>query len=179
MKKTKIDKDRYELAKLFKGQGIEIGVAAGEFSEFILDNNPDTKLIGIDPYEPYPGYRDYTLPQTFNKLYNEMLGRVGKNDRFSLLKGFSGAYAHIFQDDSLDFVYIDGNHDFDHVTQDLDNWYQKVKPGGIVAGDDYVRRKGQDRYYDVIRAVDDFADKHEIPELILYTKDRTNWMFYK
>ena len=44
-----------------------------------------------------------------------------------------------FQDDSLDFVYLDGNHDFVNVTQDIHYWLKKVKPGGILSGHDYVK----------------------------------------
>ena len=44
-----------------------------------------------------------------------------------------------FDDNSLDFVYIDGNHDFLNVTQDINAWFKKVRPGGILAGHDYVR----------------------------------------
>lgn len=45
-----------------------------------------------------------------------------------------------FKDESLDFVYIDGNHSFQHVVNDLCEWEKKVKVGGIVAGHDYIKR---------------------------------------
>jgi predicted O-methyltransferase YrrM len=42
-----------------------------------------------------------------------------------------------YQDDSLDFVFIDAGHDYDSVTKDITNWYPKIKNGGIIAGHDY------------------------------------------
>jgi hypothetical protein len=42
-----------------------------------------------------------------------------------------------FEDESLDFVYIDGNHEFRYIAEDLFEWTKKVKKGGIVSGDDY------------------------------------------
>ena len=42
-----------------------------------------------------------------------------------------------FLDNSLDFVFIDGNHSFEYATEDIAQWSKKVKPGGIVAGHDY------------------------------------------
>ena len=46
-----------------------------------------------------------------------------------------------FEDGSLDFVYIDGNHDFKNVANDIVEWQKKVRVGGIVAGHDYRRHK--------------------------------------
>jgi predicted O-methyltransferase YrrM len=44
-----------------------------------------------------------------------------------------------FQDKDLDFVYIDGAHDFKSVADDICEWERKVRPGGIVFGHDYKR----------------------------------------
>lgn len=59
-----------------------------------------------------------------------------------------------FPDDHFDWVYIDGNHSYPFVSQDLANFLPKVKPGGIIAGDDY----GPGGWWKdgVIRAVDEF-----------------------
>lgn len=176
--KTEVNKTKDDLAKELTGQGVEIGVAKGEFSEKIIADHT-TKLIGIDSYKPYPGYRDYTLPQTFANLKNEMLKRVGNNHNFSLLEGWSTQYFQIFADESLDFVYIDGNHSYEYVKSDIEAWWPKVKPGGILCGDDYA---GPVRHaYDVIRAVDEFVEKAEIPELIIYKNGEgpAQWLIKK
>ena len=44
--------------------------------------------------------------------------------------------AKLFQDNSLDFVYIDSAHDYEHTKEDLETWYPKVKKGGLFCGDD-------------------------------------------
>lgn len=176
--KTEVDKTKDDLAKELTGQGIEIGVAAGEFSEKIIADHK-TKLIGVDSYKPYTGYKDYTLPQTFQKLKDQMLKRVGSNHNFSLLEGWSTQFFHIFQDESLDFVYVDGNHSYEYTLSDIEEWWPKVKKGGIMCGDDYA---GPVRHaYDVIRAVDDFVAKYEIPELIIYTNGEgpAQWLIKK
>ena len=46
--------------------------------------------------------------------------------------------SNLFADNSLDFVYIDGNHKYEYVLQDLNLWYPKVKQGGYLMGDDYL-----------------------------------------
>jgi predicted O-methyltransferase YrrM len=42
-----------------------------------------------------------------------------------------------YEAESLDFVYIDASHDYDNVVKDINAWYPKIKPSGILAGDDY------------------------------------------
>jgi len=166
MKITTKDKMRDELAAELKGNGIEIGVAAGEFSRMILDANKDTQLIGVDPYEAYPEYGDYALPQTFNRLYEDMMKRVGKDPRFSHIKSQSTFASTILLPESIDFVYIDGNHSFKYVQADMDVWWPKIKSGGIMAGDDYAPRTSS--RYDVIAAVNDWCEKYEM-DLEVYT----------
>ena len=71
-------------------------------------------------------------------------------------------------DGSLDFVYIDGAHDFDNVMLDLIVWSRKVKAGGIVAGHDYDRphKRG------VVPAVDTYTRMHGIHEWFLTDQKR-------
>ena len=47
-----------------------------------------------------------------------------------------------FDDKSLDFVYIDGNHEYSYVMEDLIFWFEKVKINGIMAGHDFGNREG-------------------------------------
>jgi hypothetical protein len=63
-------------------------------------------------------------------------------------------------DNSLDFVYIDGAHDFDNVMMDIICWTKKVKIGGIVSGHDYSHLAK----YGVIAAVDTYTRSHDIRE---------------
>ena len=62
-----------------------------------------------------------------------------------------------FINSSLDFVYIDGNHQYSSVIEDLNIWYPKVKYRGIIAGDDYKYK-----FPGVIRAVNEFANLHNL-----------------
>jgi len=49
---------------------------------------------------------------------------------------------HYFRNESLDFVYIDGDHAFRYVAEDIYEWNWKVRKGGIVAGHDYRANRG-------------------------------------
>jgi hypothetical protein len=73
-----------------------------------------------------------------------------------------------FADNSLDFVYLDGNHTYDFVKQDLNAWYNKVKVGGILAGHDYPLKS-------VKQAVDEFCkDK----KLLSITEEKLTASYY-
>ena len=70
----------------------------------------------------------------------------------------------MFKDRSLDFVFIDANHAFDYVMQDLIEWTKKVRIGGIVSGDDYYPfKKGDQSFAGVVEAVDSYRKAHDIP----------------
>jgi hypothetical protein len=58
-------------------------------------------------------------------------------ERFELIREFSHIGCRRFEEESLDFVYIDGNHFEDYIKKDLDSWWKKVKKGGMLSGHDY------------------------------------------
>lgn len=67
----------------------------------------------------------------------------------------SSKAAKIFQNNSIKFLFIDGNHSCEKVTEDLKAWYPKVMIGGVIAGDDYP-------FPSVSKAVKDFFKKRTI-----------------
>jgi hypothetical protein len=70
-------------------------------------------------------------------------------------RGFSTDVLNQFADDSLDWVYIDGNHLYDYVKKDIALSFRKTKKGGFVTGDDYMDGGWWDG--GVKKAVDEFA----------------------
>lgn len=180
MNKIILDEDRLDLAKLFTGTGVEIGVADGWYSTKIMELGLVDKLYGVDPYRRHRGYMDYTRESTFEKLRTNAHNALEKYYNYEFIEDFSVNAAERFDNDSLDFVYIDGDHSYEATLADLDAWYFKVKPGGIIAGDDYIRSHRDKKHYDVIRAVDQFVAEEGL-DLYLYHKGRnpTNFMFRK
>jgi predicted O-methyltransferase YrrM len=72
------------------------------------------------------------------------------------LRSFSVEASKNFDDNSLDFIFIDAAHDYQSVLNDLTHWYPKLKVGGLIGGHDY--------YYtnEVAMAVNDFFDEKKI-----------------
>jgi hypothetical protein len=121
--------------------GVEIGVAYGSHSDNILDMTSIDKLYGIDPYLEYGDYEKDPMcmsQKTMDDMYifvNDRLTYYG--DRFQLLRETSIDASSNFDNETLDFVYIDGNHFEDYIKLDLYTWWEKIRIGGIISGHDY------------------------------------------
>lgn len=183
---------RDQLAGLFHElgftRGAEIGVRNGEYSEVLCMNNPDAVIYGIDPYVPHRGYLDTTRQSSFDKYEAEAHQKLDGYPNYQFMKQFSMDAVEDFEDESLDFVYIDADHDFQNVANDVHEWLKKLKKGGILAGHDYVKHKGPSRIH-VYQAINGYTDAWHIrPWFVLGTKamddgvirdDARSWMFVK
>jgi hypothetical protein len=135
---------RNDLAKLFAELGYkvgaEVGVAAGLYSEVLCRSNPNLLLYCIDPWiqSAYaPENIEATVPQgVYDTDYEKTKAKL-IHYNCAIVRETSLKAAELFPDNSFDFVYIDANHDFVNVTNDIDTWKKKVRPGGILSGHDY------------------------------------------
>jgi hypothetical protein len=71
----------------------------------------------------------------YNTTKNYLTSKFG--DRFNIIRKFSNDAINDVPD-NVDFVYIDGNHKYSYVYEDLCVWYKKLGPNGIIIGDDAV-----------------------------------------
>lgn len=137
--------NRSDLADLFAcwglTRGAEIGVERGLYSEVLCKANPQLELLCVDAWRTYDGYREHVSQEQLDGFYEEVAQRLSPY-RVKLMRMFSADAETWIPDGSLDFVYIDANHRLEHVIADLAAWVPKVRPGGIVAGHDYRKVKG-------------------------------------
>lgn len=156
-------------------RGAEIGVWQGHNAEKLLSHIPYLFLYMIDRYRPFShseavaDVRMGPLSQAdFDAAYQEATRRTAfaaTRSEFWVMSSFVAASQ--MPDDSLDFIFLDGCHDFENVQSDLEVWPSKLRNGGIFCGHDYGGcgdRKGR---YGVKRAVDAwaFANEKEIQTL--------------
>jgi len=180
--------NRIGLVKLWKELGYkvgaEIGVAKGEFSDLMFKGIPGLKMYLVDPYYDYPGGKKYARehPEMKKMSHKLMKGR----DVVWLEEKSETAFNKI-PDKSLDFVYIDGNHEYNWVMLDIILWERKVKRGGIISGHDYNTHGYPKHIRQVKKAVDDFTKIHHISPVYLtdtnakvYRADRhASWFWVK
>lgn len=163
--------DRKTLAELFCvlgfKYGAEMGVERGIYSEVLLKANPQLKLFSIDAWTAYQGYRDHVSQEKMDELLADAHKRLDPYQRCTLIKGFSTDVVKQFEDESLDFVYIDGNHEYQQVVNDVCEWDKKVKVGGIVAGHDYIKRRGGQYLMHVPQAIEGYVDAYQIRPLFI------------
>jgi len=129
---------RVDLAKYFKKLGFkvgaEIGVLRGDYSVQLCKANPNLKLYCIDSW----GINEMRHSAYHLKMYEKAKFNLAPYNT-KLIKKLSLDAIRDFSDNSLDFVYIDANHKFDYVIEDIIEWSRKVRKGGIISGHDYIK----------------------------------------
>lgn len=156
-----------------KGQikGLEIGCAEGDTTEFLLKSLPELKLCGVDPYVDYVDWNGNSLNKLNEKFVNTMNRMKPYDERFRLIRKFSDDAVGDFEDESLDFIFVDGLHTYDQVKKDMENFYPKLKKGGLFSGHDFYNIK------EVRDAVKEFAIKEGLKTI--QSTDFDVWYWWK
>jgi len=138
--------------------GVEVGVNKGHNASYICNIVQPKLLYLIDPWNNF-----------FDRASGEVIGEAQYLMTKQLLepftcckiiKDYSYNAVKTFEDESLDFVYIDSEHSYPAVLQEVRQWYPKVKKGGILSGHDFTDTTPQ-----VKNAVIDFCRENRIPQL--------------
>lgn len=140
----------------------EVGVWKGSFSQRILTVCEPSELHLIDPWRFMPQYpvRQYggaaaDSQATMNHIYRWVIRRFSHSPAVTVHRQTSAEACENFPDGYFDYVYIDGDHSYEFVLQDLRLWAPKVRCGGALLGDDY--RWNHESGRSVERAVQDFV----------------------
>lgn len=149
---------------------VEIGAYKGCSTAYLaveaINSNKNIKIDVIDSWNGDDGsgrlpWSDYTnCSGDIFEIFKENLKPVWNS--INPIKSLSGDAVKLYQDKSLDFVFIDGSHSYEGVKQDIENWLPKMKDHAIFAGHDYnpVSWPG------VIQAVHETFDKDKIEVIV-------------
>jgi hypothetical protein len=173
----------------------EIGIQNGNFTKFILNSCNISPVIGVDPFLPCFGKQcgwshsqndivadqKMQLKTKLNCLKN--LSQFG--NRFKFFNMTSIEYGLTLQDQSLDIIFIDGDHSEEGVYQDLTIFYKKIKKGGMIVGHDYGGNFGKsEAVVQVKPAVDKFCLNNSINYFVTnidyrYREEVQSFFIYK
>jgi hypothetical protein len=169
-----------EMVKIYPDNShfVEVGSWKGRSSSFmaveIIKSGKKIKFDCIDPWmgdlDSLGDVYDPFVPKNTNPewLYLEFMNNIKPvSSSINPIRLKSTEAAVMYEDRSLDFVFIDGSHEYQDVKEDLSFWYNKVKRGGTISGHDYTTYPG------VKKAVDEFFNPNEIKIVKSY------WIFKK
>lgn len=170
---------RTELNKLLPKRqlvGAEIGVAEGLHARDMLENWKIKKLYLVDAWKTMDQFGDASNEQAWHdeNLANVKILTEPHKKKVKFLRGHSVKMSEKVEDESLDFIYLDGDHSYEGVLADLMAWVPKVKKGGLVSGHDYLNNN-----YGVQEAVLKFAEGKTV-EITRENKDEdAGFYFFK
>lgn len=171
--------------------GAEIGIHKGAFTEKFCQAG--LKMYAIDPWMAYKGAGRTQEEQTRQDfLYGHTQRTLAPYKDCQIIRKTSMEALKDFEENSLDFVYIDGDHRFLFVAEDIYEWYSKVKKGGIVSGHDYFNtRPGANNVICHVKSiVDGFIEAFGIENFYVFGRSKPieeekrddkvlSWMFLK
>ncbi len=169
--------------------GAEVGVYKGDFTKQFA--KAGLKVYAIDPWRNYKDFYHSQGQKRLDFLYEHTKRSLAEYPNVEIIRKTSMEAVEDFEDASLDFVYIDANHEFRYIAEDISEWAKKVKKGGIVSGHDYFYIKsgtGVD-FWHVAYVLKAYIGAFNIPNFyLLGSKDPKpdekrdkwrSWMFLK
>lgn len=152
---------------------VEIGCYAGQSLQLLYDSHLFDRIIAIDPfidaYDPMDGHAmQYPMREVRLRLYHRIMNMGGVQH----LNICSDEASSLFEDNSIDFLYIDGNHRYDAVKADIRAFLPKMRMVSILSGHDYWPCRGPEHLAGVKKAVDELLGG---PDLLYQD---TSWLKY-
>ena len=172
---------RNQMCELFRElgytRGVEVGTDRGLYAQKLCASNPQLHLTCVDPWQAYGYYHPHVyhdVPQSaVDACYAEAVQRLAPYN-CEIVRETSMNAVQRFDANSLDFVFIDGNHALPFIAEDIEHWSTRVRVGGIVYGHDYLD--------DVKLAVDSYMTRERIePWFVLHRGGKLIqcWMYVR
>lgn len=149
--------NKFPSGSRFVEVGSWLGRSACYLGVEIVNSGKDIKLDCVDLWyaKDIPELKDEEVVAK-GTLYKDFLRNIEPlKDVITPIRMTSAEAVDTYEDNSLDFVFVDADHTKEGISFDVPNWYKKVKVGGVLAGHDYD-------YPAVGETVREFFDNHEV-----------------
>ncbi len=162
---------------------LEVGCAFGFHTKQVISNTEIESYTMVDPYVPYA---NDVFSDSVQNVYNDGTMNLSNFDQFlhlvmEELSEYKEKITHIrkpsieaakeVENESLDAIFVDGDHSYSAVKEDLSVWWPKLRVGGTLCGDDYWMS-------DVARAVHEFASENGLDVKFKTRDDNDYKIFY-
>ena len=148
-----VNRENYKFVEIgsWKGRSSAYMGAEIEFHSRYHGNKYKISFDTIDTFKGSPEHQSTmkTMKKSLYDICKEQIAPV--SDYVNIIKGDSVEVSSRYEDESLDFVFIDGDHSYDGVTRDIKAYWPKVRIGGIISGHDY-----EGAWVECKKAVNDF-----------------------
>lgn len=169
---------------------VEIGTMYGASIKWCFEHFKISKYYAIDPFIQYDeykidGFNKILIKKGGDKLFKEVTNNFKKYKQVEFIRKFSNEAHQLIPNNSLDICFIDGNHEYQYVMDDIKNYLPKIKKGGIICGDDYFMRHYHNDFLNtksgypvkmVYEAVQDSFEKNQIIELGIHRGYPITWL---
>ncbi len=125
------------------GVGCEVGVYEGDFSELLIENTAPEKLYLIDPWSVFRqgtannGEADFKSQKDWDAMYESVRARYAHLPHVEIIRERGEAAAGLFDNETFDWIYVDGDHSYEGAFVDFFKYFPKLKQGGVMIADDY------------------------------------------
>jgi len=139
---------------------VEIGSWKGKSSSYmaveIANSNKNIEFYCVDTFEGSQVHKDQNFE--LDSLYETFLSNMSPvKDYYKCIRDTSINASYKFEDESIDFIFIDGSHEYEDVRDDIIHWFPKLKKSGVIAGHDCNQV-----WPGVERAVSEYFTKYEV-----------------
>lgn len=147
------------------GSAAEVGVMYGHYMGAVIPKWKGAHYYAVDCWcrQPTDDYKEQQDTVDYESAYKGVMDFAARDLRVSVVKKMSLDAAGSFPDGSFDWVFIDANHSYRAVLEDMDAWWPKMKSGGLFSGHDYHYDVNWPNFIEVRPAVVRWMREHHIP----------------
>ncbi len=126
------------------GKIVEIGSFMGRSTHYLATslmnaNKEQVKIYAIDTFEGSSEHINLKIPKDFSSIFKENLKFFIGREMVIPMQGRSDdpEILNRFKDEDIDYIMVDGAHEYEPVLDDMENWWPKLKKEGLMFGDDF------------------------------------------